>query len=380
MILLLNTYIILQCGLYFYFFCIRGKNNFNYFLCAFLLINIIQRLYSIAFNYDRQIIKVSWILQIIPHLTSLIMPYIVFNFISLIYERKLSSKKYLMLIPPLLFLFVRTLFELNDNLSNLLPERAVFAIKSHSFPIFKTISYIYMITVAIKNKNRPTVFSATTPISLIHTCIISFLIYLLALTLFSPAEMYSSYLFSEKYVTQIRTFHIYFAPLCLTGILLFSSFLILQEMYSMAEMTQKTMPEKEISEDENYSKRGKCPINEESRSEYLTKLKDSMLIEKQFLDMNITLSSLASKLEISTHQLSYLINSEFDKNFNQFINQYRIEAAKKILENPDNNELTMLAVAIDSGFKTESVFYSAFKKETGFTPNQYKQHLNNQRS
>ncbi|MCF8070486.1 MAG: helix-turn-helix domain-containing protein [Desulfobacterales bacterium] len=91
-----------------------------------------------------------------------------------------------------------------------------------------------------------------------------------------------------------------------------------------------------------------------------------MTIEKPFLDPGLTLSGLAGKLGMTTNHLSQVINSRFDVNFHTYINRYRIETAKKILQ--ETTEKGVLDAAFQSGFNSVSAFYAAFKKHTGITP------------
>lgn len=94
--------------------------------------------------------------------------------------------------------------------------------------------------------------------------------------------------------------------------------------------------------------------------------------EKFYRDENLSLKSLSEALEITPHQLSELLNNVFNKNFNQYINGFRIrEAQNLLLENLHRNTLS---IAYDTGFNSYSVFHSAFKNETGMTPGEYRKH------
>ncbi len=109
-----------------------------------------------------------------------------------------------------------------------------------------------------------------------------------------------------------------------------------------------------------------------------TKIKEELLKlledKEAYLDPELSLRSLAEQLNIHPNQLSWLLNEELGKNFNQFINHYRIEAFKRIAAQPENSHLTILAIAYDCGFNSKTVFNTYFKKECGMTPKEY---LNN---
>jgi ligand-binding sensor domain-containing protein/AraC-like DNA-binding protein len=97
--------------------------------------------------------------------------------------------------------------------------------------------------------------------------------------------------------------------------------------------------------------------------------------EKIYLDENISLQSLAEKLNIQPYQLSQLLNEKMNQSFSDFINYQRIEEAKKILTSPKGAEKKNTAVAFDVGFNSMTAFYKAFKKFTGMTPNRYKKEI-----
>ena len=71
------------------------------------------------------------------------------------------------------------------------------------------------------------------------------------------------------------------------------------------------------------------------------------------------------------NQLSWLLNESIGKNFNEFVNHYRVEAFKEIANDPNNSHLSLIGLAYDSGFNSKTVFNTYFKKETGLTPKQF---------
>lgn len=94
--------------------------------------------------------------------------------------------------------------------------------------------------------------------------------------------------------------------------------------------------------------------------------------EKPYLDFEVTLEKLASNIEMPEKDLSILINHHLGKHFFDFVNEYRIDEAKKILENPDDKNLTILEILYRVGFNSKSSFYTAFKKITNDTPTSYR--------
>ena len=105
---------------------------------------------------------------------------------------------------------------------------------------------------------------------------------------------------------------------------------------------------------------------------YKSTLLDYMSRNELHKDHNISLGKLAKNLSMTPHALSQVINEQFSSNFNDFINSYRVEEAKKMLIDPERKNFTIASIAYDSGFNTLSAFNVAFKKFTGVTPSQFR--------
>ncbi|WP_196885314.1 helix-turn-helix domain-containing protein [Aureivirga sp. CE67] len=113
-------------------------------------------------------------------------------------------------------------------------------------------------------------------------------------------------------------------------------------------------------------------LSDEKLIELKSKLNSLMLEKEPYLDSEINLIILSDQLEITSHQLSYVINNGFNQNFSQFINKYRVEKAKILLQGKDSEKLSMLGIAFESGFSSKSSFNTTFKKITGKTPSEFK--------
>lgn len=110
----------------------------------------------------------------------------------------------------------------------------------------------------------------------------------------------------------------------------------------------------------------------EVESQYLETLITFMNDKKPYLDFELTLQKLSVKTKIPEKELSLLINHHLGKHFFDFINEYRINDAKILLQDPTQKELTVLEILYEVGFNSKSSFYSAFKKATNQTPTQYR--------
>ncbi len=107
----------------------------------------------------------------------------------------------------------------------------------------------------------------------------------------------------------------------------------------------------------------------------LKKLLVFMDEEKPHLNPELTIQELSGKVNIQKHHLTYIINHGLNKNFFNFVNEYRVEEFKRKAANPNLNHLTLLALAFDSGFNSKSSFNNIFKNITGQTPSEFKKGL-----
>ena len=121
-------------------------------------------------------------------------------------------------------------------------------------------------------------------------------------------------------------------------------------------------------------KMGPTPLKKLSpkTNEYHQNLIQLMEEDAVYMDTELTLSMLAEKLTISPGYLSQIINEKENKNFFEFVNQYRIDAAKRKLMDADYNQYSIMGIALESGFSSKSTFNALFKKYTGQTPSSFK--------
>lgn len=112
-------------------------------------------------------------------------------------------------------------------------------------------------------------------------------------------------------------------------------------------------------------------LDSKTINHYVEKLNKYILDEEPFLNPALSLRLLANQINIHPNQLSWLLNEQLGKNFNEFINKCRIEHFKKLVLNPANSHISMIGLAYESGFNSKTVFNTTFKKTVGMTPKQY---------
>ena len=113
----------------------------------------------------------------------------------------------------------------------------------------------------------------------------------------------------------------------------------------------------------------------ESDIQQFNLIKSQIQKQELFTNPNLNLRTLALELSVKEKELSRLINECGNVNFYQFINEYRIEKFKQLVQSPKFHQFTLLGLANESGFSSKSTFYTAFKKFEGMTPKQYKKSI-----
>lgn len=105
---------------------------------------------------------------------------------------------------------------------------------------------------------------------------------------------------------------------------------------------------------------------------YFKKLETLCEVHEIYRDSNLNREKVAEQLGISAGYVSQLINVITGDNFANFINNYRVEAVKKMMLDSDFENYSLLAIGLESGFTSKTTFYDAFKKATGMTPNSFR--------
>ncbi|MFP4846223.1 helix-turn-helix domain-containing protein [Winogradskyella sp. PE311] len=103
----------------------------------------------------------------------------------------------------------------------------------------------------------------------------------------------------------------------------------------------------------------------------ISTVKHLMENDKAYLNPELNLSDLALLANMTRGQLSETINSGFNKNFNDFVNSYRVSAFKAMLKENKHEQLSLLGIAQECGFNSKATFNRVFKKLTNYSPTEY---------
>jgi AraC-like DNA-binding protein len=163
-----------------------------------------------------------------------------------------------------------------------------------------------------------------------------------------------------------------------TSILFNVSYLLFRPniLYGMTGWLQQPISQVEIMDDKmtialqkSTEELPRTSLTLEQGMAYKTLLENHFTENKPFIKGGYTMGDLSRELSIPSHQLSAFINQEYSKNFNELINNYRVEYLEQLVaQNPEYLNYTLEALGQLAGFKSRASFYSAVKKKSGLTP------------
>lgn len=112
-------------------------------------------------------------------------------------------------------------------------------------------------------------------------------------------------------------------------------------------------------------------VSSEECKRLAEKLEDVMRREKPYIHPDLKIADLATAIGTSAHTLSYLFNQYLERNYYDYINDYRISEFKRLVNTDEYARYTLSALAELCGFSSRASFFRYFKKATGITPNEY---------
>jgi len=112
-------------------------------------------------------------------------------------------------------------------------------------------------------------------------------------------------------------------------------------------------------------------LSEEKRMDYLDRIRQHFELNKPYLQAGYSIKQLSEEVSIPYSHLSFVINQEYEMNFNELVNSYRVEYVKKLMQQPEAHTFTLEALAERSGFSSRATFSRAFSRFAGCTPSEF---------
>ena len=102
------------------------------------------------------------------------------------------------------------------------------------------------------------------------------------------------------------------------------------------------------------------------------RVQTEMEAKELYLEQNLNLHDFSREIQIPARSISACINQLAGMNFNEWVNNYRVENARALLKDPESNHLSIEGIGISSGFKSRSAMYDAFKRKLGVSPGHFR--------
>ena len=170
-------------------------------------------------------------------------------------------------------------------------------------------------------------------------------------------------------------FHMFSMIFCTDGLFLsLSIFVILIGYFGLKQKVIFSSEDIIVSVEatKTHKKYSGSRLSDSEAKQYSGKLTDYMKSAKPYLNPDLSLPQLGTELNISSHYLSQVINEQFNLNFFDFVNGYRVEAFKEKITDPEFRNFSLLGIAFECGFNSKSAFNRIFKQTSGITPSQFK--------
>lgn len=136
------------------------------------------------------------------------------------------------------------------------------------------------------------------------------------------------------------------------------------------QLPEQPAVEQDISEDIIQGK--KTTLSIDQGAAYKAALENHFRINQPFRKSGYKIRDLSEEMNIPSYVLSAFINQEYGKNFNELINDYRVDfMAGQLKESPEKLQFTLDALAREAGFNSRNSFFTAVKKKTGRTPSEF---------
>jgi AraC-like DNA-binding protein len=359
----------IMAGVFLFSKKLNRKSNFflALLLLSFSMVNMANCLWDMGFS------KQEPLLSHLPLNWTLLIPFALYFFIKHLInpEYKLSAKEYLLTV-PFAIQITQKLLQLYLHFANphLLKQwQPYFTLLIKSLEVIAIVYCVVVFAISIRNITRfekllQNQFAEIERRSLLWIKNILLKVALLLALWIVP------YVFAAINETNANQ---YMYPLWIGMTVVV--YWLAWSMFSRRDLFEYTPPQiLEPAETPSTSEAQiiKEKTNLEKWEQHYAELTRLMEEENLYLDFDISMSSLAEKMQLSNGYLSQIINQKTGLNFYDYINQYRVAEVKRRLKHPAFTHLSIYGLAMDCGFKSKSTFNSVFKKMTGLTPTEYR--------
>jgi AraC-like DNA-binding protein len=297
-------------------------------------------------------------------------------------------------MPPMLYIYL-------EKVANKKQESSFSTFPHFIVPLFFGLAVIILLTISFSLNQQSELYRLLTRTTLYLTLFAHFFVFILLNIIY----VYKSYKIISRHQFQIDNYfsydeginlrwtkiliwgYIFFTLLtCISDVfpnfpewiynlfvISFISFIGYNGIHQSDIFTTTTVEvETGITEESKESSETESTQAEDKFKSLLDRIINLMIFDKIYLNQDLTIVDLTKILNVNSKYIAQSISNEYNVNFVNFINSYRVEYAKKLLKDSSYSNYTIEAIGQTSGFKSKSAFYNAFKKTTGLTPSEYK--------
>lgn len=160
--------------------------------------------------------------------------------------------------------------------------------------------------------------------------------------------------------------------LILLGVLLCLACLFLIWQLRQLKLKNQVLVKQQLPPKKKVIENVETSLDHTKYNELITQLEELMQKEQSYQQANLSLEQLAKQLQTNRSYLSEAINLHYQKNFSRWLNEYRVNASKELLADPEFDNYSIEGIAKEVGFSSISTFNSNFKKITGLTPSYFR--------
>lgn len=103
-----------------------------------------------------------------------------------------------------------------------------------------------------------------------------------------------------------------------------------------------------------------------------SRIQNEMESRQYYLNQDLTIYDFAKEIQVSARTISACVNQRLGFNFNEWVNNFRVEKSLTLLKDPNSNHLSIEGIGSNSGFKSRSAMYAAFRKKLGKSPGNFR--------
>ena len=338
------------------------KSNVNKYLAyTIFIISFLGLINGIEEHIDDYNIFFLKLVDIIP--LEMLFPATFFTFISLKSDSKLFKGKYVYLFIPFYLFSITNLVIITLDELGLIND---FDILSFLYLLFDIQFYLVLIYSSVTGVFCLALISKANHLDERNKKWLKYLvaIYFALILIWVFMELYNMITDTEsvymEYVLWVGV-TTFFYWISYKGLIRFK---LLEDRYAITQIIHSSLHKE------------KRETNKEISNIHFQKLEALMLNEHAYLDSNLSRENIANQIGISPGYLSKIVRNITNDNFSEYINSYRVDAVKSMIQNPEFDNYSLLAIGYESGFNSKTGFYNSFKKRTGITPNTYKTTIN----